>query len=261
MPAGAQPLAEREQRAQPGAGKQTDQDRGQRHGLEHSGSAPRPVAILRARPCRTSPCHRVARLVASPSSPWSRCCSLPAATRDHWSSRERKCRRRRRRRCRRMPRRRPRPRRRFRRRMRTVTEAPIRVGVRFSKMHGLGNDFVIVDCRAQPLALDAAAIRAAGRSPFRRRLRPVADHRAGPRPLLRLCATAIWNTDGTRAGQCGNGLRCVARWLERAGALAPGRRTWKARPGRSRSSCLAMARCARDGRAAFRPGADSAAGR
>ncbi|MEO7432916.1 MAG: diaminopimelate epimerase, partial [Dokdonella sp.] len=32
------------------------------------------------------------------------------------------------------------------------------MGLRFSKMHGLGNDFVIVDCREAPLALDASAI-------------------------------------------------------------------------------------------------------
>jgi diaminopimelate epimerase len=30
----------------------------------------------------------------------------------------------------------------------------------------------------------------------------------------------IWNADGTPSGQCGNGVRCVAAWLHRAGALA-----------------------------------------
>ena len=29
------------------------------------------------------------------------------------------------------------------------------MGLRFSKMHGLGNDFVIVDCREHALPLDA----------------------------------------------------------------------------------------------------------
>jgi diaminopimelate epimerase len=32
----------------------------------------------------------------------------------------------------------------------------------------------------------------------------------------------IWNTDGSPARQCGNGVRCVAAWLHRAGALAVG---------------------------------------
>jgi diaminopimelate epimerase len=32
----------------------------------------------------------------------------------------------------------------------------------------------------------------------------------------------IWNADGSPSGQCGNGVRCVAAWLHRAGALAIG---------------------------------------
>lgn len=88
-------------------------------------------------------------------------------------------------------------------------------------MHGLGNDFVVVDCRARPLALDAAAIRRLGDRHFG----------VGFDQLLTIepardasCAFAygIWNTDGSKSGQCGNGLRCVARWLARDGALGNG---------------------------------------
>ena len=101
--------------------------------------------------------------------------------------------------------------------MPTGIEAAARVG-RFSKMQGLGNDFVIVDCRAQPFALDANAIRLLGDRHFG----------VGFDQLLTIepardasCAFAygIWNADGKRSGQCGNGLRCVARWLARAGVL------------------------------------------
>ncbi len=88
----------------------------------------------------------------------------------------------------------------------------------FSKMHGLGNDFVVVDARTQPFAADPARIRA------------MADRRRGIGfdQLLTIepardpsCAYAydIWNTDGSTARQCGNGVRCVAAWLRRAGAL------------------------------------------
>ncbi|MEO6689850.1 MAG: diaminopimelate epimerase [Dokdonella sp.] len=95
------------------------------------------------------------------------------------------------------------------------------MGLRFSKMHGLGNDFVIVDCRVQPLALDTNAIRLLGDRHFgvgfdqMLTIEPARDES---------CAFAygVWNTDGTRAGQCGNGLRCVARWLARAGVLGVG---------------------------------------
>lgn len=95
------------------------------------------------------------------------------------------------------------------------------MSLRFTKMHGIGNDFVIVDCRAQPLALDAAQIARIGDR-----------HRGvGFDQLLAIeaardasCAFAysIYNTDGTRALQCGNGVRCVAAWLQRAGALGAG---------------------------------------
>ena len=91
----------------------------------------------------------------------------------------------------------------------------------FSKMHGIGNDFVVLDCRQQPFALDVAQIRA------------LADRHTGVGfdQLLSIeparnpgCAFyyGIWNADGSPSGQCGNGVRCVAAWLHRAGALALG---------------------------------------
>jgi diaminopimelate epimerase len=95
------------------------------------------------------------------------------------------------------------------------------MGLRFSKMHGLGNDFVLVDCRAQPLALDAAAIRLLGDRHFGIGFDQLLTIEPARDPS---CAYAygVWNTDGTPAGQCGNGLRCVARWLARVGALGTG---------------------------------------
>jgi len=89
----------------------------------------------------------------------------------------------------------------------------------FSKMHGIGNDFVLLDCRERPFALDAAQIRA------------LADRHTGvgfdqllsvepPRDGDSAFYYGIWNADGTPSGQCGNGVRCVAAWLHRAGALA-----------------------------------------
>ncbi len=93
--------------------------------------------------------------------------------------------------------------------------------LRFSKMHGIGNDFVVLDCRDQPMSLDRAQVRALGNRHtgvgFDQLLsiEPSADATCA-------FAYAIWNTDGTRAGQCGNGVRCVAAWLHRAGALSVG---------------------------------------
>ncbi|HEV2681032.1 MAG TPA: diaminopimelate epimerase [Rhodanobacter sp.] len=91
--------------------------------------------------------------------------------------------------------------------------------LRFSKMHGIGNDFVVLGGRHDGMPLDAAQIRA------------LADRHTGVGfdQLLSVepardpaCAFyyGIWNADGSPSGQCGNGVRCVAAWLHRAGALA-----------------------------------------
>ncbi len=93
--------------------------------------------------------------------------------------------------------------------------------LRFSKMHGIGNDFVVLDCRQRAFALDAAQIRA------------LADRHTGvgfdqllsiepARSPTGAFYYGIWNADGSPSGQCGNGVRCVAAWLHRAGALALG---------------------------------------
>ena len=88
-------------------------------------------------------------------------------------------------------------------------------------MHGLGNDFVIIDCRTEALPLDRAQIARLG---DRHRgvgfdqlltIEPARDASCGFR-------YGIYNTDGTPAAQCGNGVRCVAAWLRRAGALGEG---------------------------------------
>jgi diaminopimelate epimerase len=95
------------------------------------------------------------------------------------------------------------------------------MGLRFSKMHGLGNDFVIVDCRERALALDTVAIRRLGDRHFGVGFDQLLTIEPARDPS---CAFTygIWNTDGSKAGQCGNGVRCVARWLVREGALAEG---------------------------------------
>jgi diaminopimelate epimerase len=88
-------------------------------------------------------------------------------------------------------------------------------------MHGIGNDFVVVDCRERALGLDAAAIARLGNR----------HTGVGFDQLLTIepprdptCAYryGIYNRDGSEAGQCGNGVRCVAAWLARAGALGAG---------------------------------------
>jgi diaminopimelate epimerase len=84
--------------------------------------------------------------------------------------------------------------------------------VPFRKMHGLGNDFVVLDARRGPLALPPETVRA------------LADRRRGigcdqlvviepPRAPGTAAWMAIRNPDGSEAEACGNATRCVASLL------------------------------------------------
>ncbi|WP_417519953.1 diaminopimelate epimerase [Minwuia sp.] len=80
----------------------------------------------------------------------------------------------------------------------------------FIKMHGLGNDFVVLDARQTDIGLTPEMIRAIGDR-----------HRGvGFDQLLTLlpsrdadCFMRIDNSDGSSAGACGNGTRCIGRLL------------------------------------------------
>jgi diaminopimelate epimerase len=78
----------------------------------------------------------------------------------------------------------------------------------FHKMHGLGNDFVIVDARAQPFEVTPALAKA------------ISDRRTGvgcdQLIVLEPSETAdlrmrIWNSDGGEVESCGNATRCVVQ--------------------------------------------------
>ncbi|GAA1447027.1 diaminopimelate epimerase [Nocardiopsis tropica] len=93
--------------------------------------------------------------------------------------------------------------------------------LRFSKMHGAGNDFVLLDLRTSE-------------DPSPQLCRALADRRTGvgcdlilgvrgPRGARAVASFAIWTADGSSSPQCGNGARCVSAWLLRSG-LARGPR-------------------------------------
>ena len=84
--------------------------------------------------------------------------------------------------------------------------------IKFSKMHGLGNDFVVIDAINQEIALSTEQIRF------------IADRNIGvgcDQLLLVEAAQSdaadfryrIFNADGGEVGQCGNGARCFARYV------------------------------------------------
>jgi len=100
-----------------------------------------------------------------------------------------------------------------------VRPAAARAGLCFSKMHGAGNDFVVLDLRGGQPAPDAALCRL-----LADRHRGVGcDQVLGILPARSAGAVAaygIWNADGSASQQCGNGARCVAAWLVRDGAAS-----------------------------------------
>lgn len=84
------------------------------------------------------------------------------------------------------------------------------MGIAFHKMHGLGNDFVVIDARGGPVALDHAQVRA------------IADRHTGigcdQLILIEPSTVAdarmrIFNADGGEVEACGNAARCVTRLI------------------------------------------------
>ncbi len=75
----------------------------------------------------------------------------------------------------------------------------------FVKMNGLGNEIVIVDLRHAPSPITAAEARAAARREPYDQLMALYPARSGTDASIR-----IYNNDGSEAGACGNGMRCVA---------------------------------------------------
>lgn len=85
-------------------------------------------------------------------------------------------------------------------------------GLRFLKMHGLGNDFVVIDARSGENPVTPALARALGD-----RHRGVGfDQLAVILPAESADFTLeFWNADGSKAGACGNATRCVSDLMMR----------------------------------------------
>jgi diaminopimelate epimerase len=92
-------------------------------------------------------------------------------------------------------------------------------GLRFTKMHGLGNDFVVLDTRTAPMLLDADGIRAIANRHTGIGFDQLLVIESAHDPAC-VAAYSIRNADGSPAQQCGNGARCIGAWLHRAGAIA-----------------------------------------
>jgi diaminopimelate epimerase len=83
--------------------------------------------------------------------------------------------------------------------------------MRFTKMHGAGNDYVYVNCFAEKFPSDPAALAIA-----------VSDRHKGigADGLILICPSEradarmrMYNADGSESEMCGNGVRCVAKYV------------------------------------------------
>lgn len=83
--------------------------------------------------------------------------------------------------------------------------------IHFCKMHGIGNDFIVLNGITQSIVLDQLPIK------------QLANRHVGigfdqlllvEKSLIADVACRIFNADGSEAEQCGNGMRCVARFIQ-----------------------------------------------
>ena len=90
--------------------------------------------------------------------------------------------------------------------------------MQFTKMHGAGNDYVYVDCFQQQPPTNPAEI-----------ARQISDRHTGigADGLILICPSKIadaqmrmFNADGSESEMCGNGIRCVAKYLVDYGICA-----------------------------------------
>ncbi|MEM1267478.1 MAG: diaminopimelate epimerase [Pseudomonadota bacterium] len=83
-------------------------------------------------------------------------------------------------------------------------------GLRFMKMHGLGNDFVVLDARHRRVSVTAALARALADRHRGVGFDQLALIEPDPETAARL---TFYNADGSLSAACGNATRCVARYL------------------------------------------------
>ena len=95
------------------------------------------------------------------------------------------------------------------------------MSIDFHKMHGAGNDFVLIDARGMEFIIDPAL--AAGISDRQRGVGcdQILVLRDAIEPGNR-ARYEIWNSDGSPASQCGNGARCIGLYLEIIGEAGDG---------------------------------------
>ena len=86
--------------------------------------------------------------------------------------------------------------------------------INFTKMHGLGNDFILINCIVQKFKVKSEELKVLSKKLCDRRFGIGADQIL----LLYPSRTAdfkmrIFNADGSEVEMCGNGIRCLAKYI------------------------------------------------
>lgn len=110
--------------------------------------------------------------------------------------------------------------------------------VYFSKMQGLGNDFMVIDGVNQPVQLNPSQI-----VKLSHRTKGIGfDQLLLVEPSLSKEADfvyRIFNADGNEVGQCGNGARCIAKFIQLKGLSEKTHLVLKTQTGVLQTECLA----------------------
>lgn len=84
--------------------------------------------------------------------------------------------------------------------------------IEFTKMHGLGNDFMVIDLVSQRLTLSSETVRKLADRNFGIGFDQLLVVEPPSRPEVDF-RYRIYNADGSEVAQCGNGARCFARFV------------------------------------------------
>ncbi|HSP00821.1 MAG TPA: diaminopimelate epimerase, partial [Thioalkalivibrio sp.] len=91
------------------------------------------------------------------------------------------------------------------------------MSLKFSKMHGLGNDFVVIDAINQPVTLSPDQVRLLAHRRFGVGCDQVLMVERPSDPTAADFRYRIFNADGNEVEQCGNGARCFAVFVRERG--------------------------------------------
>jgi diaminopimelate epimerase len=86
--------------------------------------------------------------------------------------------------------------------------------INFTKMHGLGNDFILIDCLQHSFGPDRSALGESAKKLCNRRFGVGADQiLILDRSEIADFKMLIFNADGSEVEMCGNGIRCLAKYI------------------------------------------------